>query len=334
MNPNAIPAASSRAAFDQAPSHKINTAAANASPLSTAARAGDAHVEQAIANASRQTGIDFDYLVAQAQVESAMDPAARASTSSATGLYQFIESTWLHTMQRHGPRFGFGEAAGQIGTLAGGALHIGDPAQRKAILDLRKDPRVASLMAAALAEDNSAHLAPILGRQPEAPELYLAHFLGRDGAGRFLRAMAQDPSQPAAALFARPAAANNSVFYDRGGAARSLSGVMEHLATRLARAGATPIPAAMPAFASAQEGAGASSSATSPLMPAPTTSYRGTSAPQRLPALAALPAAGAPTPQPMSRLLAGAFADAGEFASPRASQQVRRAYDQLRAFGL
>jgi len=168
---------------------------------------GPVSVEQAIATAAQQTTVDFDFLVAQAQVESAMNPVARARTSSATGLYQFIESTWLETMHRHGERFGLGDVSAQIGMSEGGNAYVSDPGTREAILALRNDPQIASLMAAGLAEDNRAHLAPILGRQPEHNELYLAHFLGAGGAGRFLSAMAQDPNQSAASLFRRPAAA-------------------------------------------------------------------------------------------------------------------------------
>ncbi|HSJ78770.1 MAG TPA: transglycosylase SLT domain-containing protein, partial [Erythrobacter sp.] len=71
-------------------------------------------VEAAIANAAQATSVDFNYLLAQAEVESAMNPAARAGTSSATGLYQFIESTWLETLKKHGDRFGLGAVAGEI----------------------------------------------------------------------------------------------------------------------------------------------------------------------------------------------------------------------------
>ncbi|MEO0641819.1 MAG: transglycosylase SLT domain-containing protein [Pseudomonadota bacterium] len=193
-------------------------------------------VEDAIAKAAQSTTIDFDYLLAQAKVESALDPNARAPTSSAAGLYQFIESTWLGTVKRHGARFGMDEIAAQISTTSSGAAYVADPAQRAAILNLRNDPEIASLMAAGLAEDNRGALMPVLGRQPEASELYLAHFLGASGAGRFLSAMQSDPNQGAASLFRRPAAANRAVFYDPSGAERSLAGVMDHLGTKLARA--------------------------------------------------------------------------------------------------
>lgn len=288
-------------------------------------------VEAAIARAAEATSVDFGYLLAQAEVESAMNPEARAGTSSATGLYQFIDSTWLATVKKHGHRFGLGELAAQIDLSASGAATVADPVQRQAILALRSDPQIASLMAAGLAEDNRAHLAPILGREPDHAELYLAHFLGAGGAGRFLAEMQADPTQSAAALFARPAAANRAIFYTPDGAPRSLAGVMDVLAGKLERAldragsgetlrfaradyGATGTGAAPP-FLIADEavfGPGAAPAFTSASFPAVSASPR---IPPRL---------------PMSQVLGSAFgSDPGA-----APAQVRRAYNQLRAFGL
>ena len=294
-------------------------------------------VEQAIARASQQTSVDFDFLIAQAQVESAMNPTARARTSSATGLYQFIESTWLGTMQRHGPRFGLDNIASQISMTQSGSAYVTDPATRAAILDLRNDPEIASLMAAGLAEDNRAHLAPILGRQPNHSELYLAHFLGAGGAGRFLSEMAQDPNQNAAELFRRPAAANRPVFYERNGAPRSLAGVMEYLGGKLERARAS----AGGSFADTYTAASLSpASATivqrqpyliadeavfGPMNP-PTLTGRNRPTIQASPTLSLAPTRGQ---RAMSDILQNALGSD----TAQTSAQVRRAYDQLKAFG-
>ncbi len=193
-------------------------------------------VEAAIANAAERTGVDFNYLLAQAEVESAMDPDARARTSSATGLYQFIDGTWLDTVKKHGQRFGLAALADEIALTASGSAYVADPGQRQAILALRNHPQVASLMAAGLAQDNRSFLASILGRQPSHAELYLAHFLGAGGAGRFLLEMQTNPSQSAPALFARPAAANRAIFYSANGSPRSLAQVMDVIGGKLNRA--------------------------------------------------------------------------------------------------
>jgi hypothetical protein len=68
------------------------------------------------------------------------------------------------------------------------------------MMAMRDDPNVSAMMAAGLAGDNQVALTNALGRTPDASELYLAHFLGADGAKKFLAAMAVDPTQSAAAI--------------------------------------------------------------------------------------------------------------------------------------
>jgi len=126
-----------------------------------------ADVRGAIARASESTGVDFDYLLAQARLESGLNPDAKARSSSATGLYQFIDSTWLRTMDRHGYKYGYAWAGDAIGP-GGGVANAGT---REQLLSLRYDADVSALMAAELARDNSAGLKGFLGRDPEPAEL-------------------------------------------------------------------------------------------------------------------------------------------------------------------
>lgn len=168
-------------------------------------------VIHAIGQASEDTGVDFAYLVQQAKAESNFDPSAKASTSSATGLYQFIERTWLGMVRDHGEKYGLGEYAQHIDSKA----RVSDRAMRKEILALRNDPEIASQMAAEFALENKEHLDKTWGGDIGATELYLAHFLGAGGAASFLNARDETPNAPAADLFPRPAIANRNVFYDR-----------------------------------------------------------------------------------------------------------------------
>jgi len=186
-----------------------------------------ASVRAAIARASQATGVDFSYLLAQAKLESGLNPGARAPTSSAAGLYQFTRSTWLRTLDRHGAEHGLDGAAGAIESG-----RVADPSTRSQLLALRYDPDASAMMAAELASDNRAELSGALGREPDAAELYMGHFLGTAGATTFLTALASDPERSAASVLPQAAAANRAIFYGPGGA-RSLGQVMDLIRGRV-----------------------------------------------------------------------------------------------------
>lgn len=201
-------------------------------------------VQQAIATASRRTGVDFGYLMGQARIESSLNPSARAATSSATGLYQFIDQSWLAIVNDHGAKYGMGWAADAIEKTGAGRYHVADPAMRQQILDLRNHPETASAMAAELASDNRQYLEERIGRPAEAVDLYLAHFLGAGGAAKYLTTMAAAPDMAAAGLFPAAARANAGIFYDRQGNARSLASIRDHFADKLAGGGGGRMPGA------------------------------------------------------------------------------------------
>ncbi len=189
-------------------------------------------VQNAIATASARTGVAFSYLYSQAKVESSLNPDAKAGTSSATGLYQFVEQSWLGTVARHGAEHGLGAEAAAITRGADGRYRVADPEARAAILDLRRSPEASAAMAAEFASDNRASLEARLGHAVEPVDLYLAHFLGAAGTGKFLAAAEADPGASGAALFPAAARANHAVFYDRAGEARSLSEIRGRFAAK------------------------------------------------------------------------------------------------------
>lgn len=197
--------------------------AARAAPVNSGVRA-------AIARAAQKTGVDFDYLLAQAKIESSLNPGAKAPTSSAAGLYQFTNGTWLRTLEKHGGNHGMGWADAMID---GG--RVNNPAARSQIMAMRYDADTSALMAAELANDNKAELTAVLGREPDAAELYMAHFLGSAGAQQFLGALQTNPGQSAAAILPKAAAANRGIFFD-GGVPRSVAGVMELMRAKVSNA--------------------------------------------------------------------------------------------------
>jgi hypothetical protein len=101
-------------------------------------------------------------------VESDGDPNAKNKRSSATGLGQFLDETWLDMISAHRP----------------------DLAKRSQaeILELRRDAKIAREIMARLTERN----AEVLSKRglPVTPgTLYLAHFAGGGGAVAILSAM-------------------------------------------------------------------------------------------------------------------------------------------------
>ncbi|MEI9927793.1 MAG: lytic transglycosylase domain-containing protein [Sphingomonas sp.] len=212
-----------------------------------------ATIQSAIAVASRTTGIDFNYLMGQAQIESGMRADARASTSSASGLYQFVEQSWLGVVKAHGAEHGLGWASDSIRQTSSGRYVVNGAATRRAILDLRNDPQAASLMAAEHASDNKDSLEASLGRPASGTDLYMAHFLGLGGARSFLSAMDASPGRTGAAMFPAAARANRNIFYAAGGRPRTLSEIYSTLSDKLGQGAgaAATAPAASPDWAAA-----------------------------------------------------------------------------------
>jgi hypothetical protein len=186
----------------------------------------------AIKRAARSTGISFEYLLTAAKIESNLNPSAQASTSSAKGLYQFIEQTWLGTIKTSGPANGYGNYADAITRSADGRYTVADPHTRAEIMRLRSDPAASALMAGSFTRSNAEQLRSAIGREPSDGELYLAHFLGPGGAAKMIGAAGTQPRASAADLFPQAAAANPSIFYDVSGRPRGVGEVYGKLTGR------------------------------------------------------------------------------------------------------
>ncbi len=187
-----------------------------------------AHVMAALRNASASTGADFGYLMKTAQRESNFDPAAKAPTSSATGLFQFTSETWLNVLERYG-------AQHNVKT---------EGLTRDQLLALRTDADMSAQMAGELARENAKILGKKLGRQPTSAELYTAHFMGPQDAGRLIKAARRNDEGTAAEMFPRAALANASVFRGKEGAALTTSQLYEKLTgANIALADAGKVPA-------------------------------------------------------------------------------------------
>lgn len=205
-----------------------------------------AHIDPAIVRSIRQASLsssaDFGLLMAQAEQESSFQPDAKATTSSATGLYQFTDSTWLDMVRQFGAKYGIGALAQQVTAEDSGRSTVADKAVRKQILELRKDPQLSAALAGEYMQLNKSELERGLGHTVSRAALYMAHFLGTGGATTFLKAVESKGSTVAADLLPDAAAANRGIFFDhQTGEAKtvaqiyhSLGARIEHEATQLA----------------------------------------------------------------------------------------------------
>ncbi|MFI4973271.1 MAG: transglycosylase SLT domain-containing protein [Caulobacterales bacterium] len=201
-------------------------------------------VEQAIQHASTATGVDFRFLMGTARRESGYNPDAKAKTSSAAGLFQFIDQTWLATLKRHGAKYGYAQYADQIQAGADGRFHVAGQG-RQQVMNLRLDPHAASLMAGELAVEHASYLRGRVGRDPTAGELYVAHVLGPQGSARLIETVRIAPGANAAALFPEAAHANRGIFFP-GGKPASVAQVYANLTQLGGQTAAAPAPDAPP----------------------------------------------------------------------------------------
>jgi len=210
------------------------TATSQADPQTK--QANNASLPQSIANAlhtaAARTGVDFAYLVNKASQESSFNPDAKASTSSAAGLYQFTGQTWLQMVKAHGAAYGLGNYADQITIDTNGVAHAANPAMRQAILNLRQDPTISAEMAGELDKANLSSLKTNVGGKLGATDLYLAHFLGAGGASDFIKAMRSNPNVSAADVVPDAAASNANVFYGASGQPKTLGQIYQHFAQK------------------------------------------------------------------------------------------------------
>lgn len=176
-------------------------------------------VQSAIQRAAKATGVDFSFLMRTAKRESGYNPSAKATTSSAGGLFQFVDQTWLSVLKKHGSKYGYARYADLISKGSDGRYYVQGADARKAVMGLKLDPHASSLMAGEMASDHTSYLRDRVGRAPTSGELYAAHFLGPKGSARLIEAAQTNPAGSAAALFPDAARANPTIFYRQGRAA-------------------------------------------------------------------------------------------------------------------
>ena len=168
---------------------------------------------ETVVRAAQVTNVDPAYMMALADKESSLLPDTKNRASSAEGLFQFLESTWLEVFRRYGSNHGYASEAEAIRIIQGRPV-VSDSKQREAILSLRSDPYLSALMAGEMINAHREILAGTVARDPSLSELYTAHFLGVTGARRLLDLLDDQPDRSAPAVFPQAARANRSLFFD------------------------------------------------------------------------------------------------------------------------
>jgi hypothetical protein len=191
-------------------------------------------VLQSIHAASAKTGVDFKFLLAQASLESGFHADITTRRSSASGLFQFTNQTWLNMVRDHGRQYGHSDLASAITVQANGKLGVDDKAVEQKILDLRSDVDLSAHLAAELTKGNAAQLERALGRKPSPADLHLSLLLGPTGAIRFLKAHEADGATAAAALVPAAARQNPTIFFDSGHTPKTVAAVYQRIEERLA----------------------------------------------------------------------------------------------------
>ncbi len=193
---------------------------------------------RAIHHAAELVGVDRLYLFAVAARESSFDADAFARKTTAAGLYQFTEDTWLRVVKVFGARHGLDAYVVAIAADEGGAVSMPRGALRERLMRLRYDPGLAALMAAELARDNRQRLERVLGRPVTPAEVYVAHFLGLAQAARMIDAAASQPETAAARLVPAGAVSNPAVLgrASAGAVLRAIDAYFRDEVPRFARA--------------------------------------------------------------------------------------------------
>lgn len=168
------------------------------------ATGGNQDVKSVIQQTAQKTGVDPNLLMMFAATESSMNPNAKASGSSATGLYGFMPGTWKEKVSQYGSKYGIGTGASP------------------------NDPQASSFMAAEYIKENQKALQSVKPN-PSPTDIYLAHFLGTSGSKKFL---STDPNAIGADILPKAANANKSYFYDNG-KALTLSEIYNKVASKL-----------------------------------------------------------------------------------------------------
>lgn len=166
--------------------------------LHVTAQNSDPSLIDDIYEASTITHIDFELLIITAMIESDLGRVTKSSTSSARGIFQYIEPTWLVLIKRYGSRIGQNNYADSIVINTESYLpEIVSDSQFtiKDILALRDNTKIASLIKAYQLKNEAKIIAKYkAGQRINATDHYIVHMLGLSQARTFYTLLRNESS--------------------------------------------------------------------------------------------------------------------------------------------
>ncbi len=165
-----------------------------------------------ITRVAKIVGVDPALLLTIGMVESSLKPEAGAGSSSAKGLFQFIDGTWSLMLKKYANKYGIPSNASPY------------------------DPVANALLGAEYIREGVDTVSKVVkGRQVNAADIYMSHFMGPQGATDFIKGLQSNPNAIAANTFPGPAKANRSIFAeDKGtGPWRTYAGVYNEIQRRV-----------------------------------------------------------------------------------------------------
>lgn len=154
-----------------------------------------------IISAAQKTEYDPAMLLTMAWFESKMDAKVNNKVSSALGLFQFTEGTWIETIYKYGEKHGLNNYVNAITKDDNGKYHVKNKNDLNYILALRNNPKVSAIMAAETMKNNQNFVENKLGQKIQDKDAYLIHVLGAVGAAKFFDNLQKRPSAPVSLLF-------------------------------------------------------------------------------------------------------------------------------------
>lgn len=185
--------------------------------------------------AARITQVPANLTLAIAERESLLDPEATpiGIRSSAVGLHQFLEQTWLETIWENPREMFLSDARQKLAKTVNGdgrtVYSSKDSDWLNAVLDMRTDPYLSTIAMGLNLHKNRRAVHERIGYWLKMNgETYIPHVLGPAGAAKLITAALKSPDTRTDTLFSARVLRNRGVFYE-GRRNRTAEETVRHL---------------------------------------------------------------------------------------------------------